>query len=52
MSEALPSIVIKKSRLKKIGSDPVATAKAVKLVYVNSTDEGIVRIRNGKEFTY
>jgi len=52
MSEPSPSVIIKKSRLKKIGSDPVATAKAVKLVYVNSTDEGITRIRNGKGFTY
>lgn len=45
-------IRIKRERLKKISLDPVATAKAIKLVYVNSTDEGIERIKTPKGFTY
>ncbi len=52
MAEALPPIVMKRSRLKKLAIDPVATAKAVQLVYVNSNDYGIIRIRSGKKFTY
>lgn len=43
---------IKKSRLKKLSRDPVATAKAMQLVYVNAADEGITRIKAGKSFTY
>jgi DNA topoisomerase-1 len=43
---------IKNSRLKKLGRDPVATAKAMQLVYVNAADEGITRIKAGKGFTY
>ena len=46
------SPVISIRRLKKVAVDPEATAKAVKLVYVNSADEGITRIRNGKGFYY
>lgn len=52
MKETLPASPINKNRLKKIGNDPVATAKAVKLVYVNSNSEGITRIKNGKGFIY
>jgi hypothetical protein len=41
-------IKIAEKELDKIGSNPQATAKAVKLVYVNNTMDGFKRIRNGK----
>ena len=48
-----PSIpVLKKSILKKLSQDPVATAEAIHLVYVNSKDEGIERVGAGKGFKY
>ena len=50
MSSSIPAL--KKSTLKKLAQDPVATAKAVKLVYVNSKDEGIERTGAGKSFKY
>ncbi len=50
MTESIP--VLKKSLLKKLSQDPEATAKAVQLVYVNSKDEGIERIKAGKGFKY
>ena len=43
---------LKKSHLKKLSNDPEATAKAVKLVYINSTADGITRERKGKNFIY
>ncbi|MBC7875064.1 MAG: DNA topoisomerase IB, partial [Ferruginibacter sp.] len=43
---------MKKSQLKKLSLDPEATAKAVRLVYVNSSDEGITRVKAGKGFAY
>ncbi len=43
---------INASRLKKISTDPVATAKAAKLIYTKETEEGIRRVRKGKGFTY
>ena len=43
---------LKKSHLKKLSNDPEATAKAVKLVYINSTNGGITREREGKNFIY
>ena len=52
MPKVLPPVAIKKSRLKKIVLDPVATAKAAQLVYVNNNDEGIMRIKGGKGFIY
>lgn len=52
MTEPLPPITMKRSRLKTLSLDPVATAEAVNLVYVNSNDEGILRIKSGKGFTY
>ena len=52
MATAETSPVLKKSHLKKLSNDPEATAKAVKLVYINSTDEGITREKAGKGFTY
>jgi DNA topoisomerase I len=50
MPETIPSL--KKSTLKKLANDPVATAKAIQLVYVNSKDEGIERVGAGKGFKY
>jgi hypothetical protein len=41
MSSSIPEL--KKSTLKKLAQDPVATAEAIHLVYVNSKDEGIER---------
>jgi len=52
MPETLTPISIKKSRLKKLSLDPVATAKAAQLIYINQNDEGIRRIKSGKGFTY
>jgi DNA topoisomerase I len=43
---------LSKSRIKKIINDPVKTAEAVNLVYVNDTAPGIIRRRNGKSFSY
>ncbi len=43
---------IKKSSLKKLGTDPVATAKAARLVYINGYEKGIIREKKGKGFTY
>src|SRR6187399_3357495 len=50
MSSSIPAL--KKSTLKQLAQDPVATAKAVKLVYVSSKDEGIERAGAGKSFKY
>src|SRR5687767_4010651 len=50
MHSSIPAI--KKSTLKKLAQDPVATAKAIQLVYVNSKDEGIERAGAGKGFKY
>ncbi|HUR64911.1 MAG TPA: hypothetical protein VMZ03_01050 [Chitinophagaceae bacterium] len=47
-----PEPIVKKHVLKKLAQDPVATAEAMRLLYVNSNDEGIVRVRTGKGFTY
>ncbi|HMK26893.1 MAG TPA: hypothetical protein VK483_12760 [Chitinophagaceae bacterium] len=52
MAEPLPPITLKKSRLKKLGNDPEAAAKAVHLVYVNCSDDGICRIKEGENFIY
>lgn len=45
-------VKIRKTQLKKLGLDPAAAAKAVQLVYVNCTDEGIRRNRKGGGFSY
>jgi DNA topoisomerase I len=45
-------IRITQKTLDRIISDPQATAKAVKLVYVNDSDEGFTRVRHGKTFRY
>ena len=50
MPETIPAL--RKSTLKKLAQDPVATAKAIQLVYVSSKDEGIERIPAGKGFKY
>ncbi len=50
MPEAIPSL--KKSILKKLANDPIATAKAIQLAYVSSKDEGIERVSAGKGFKY
>lgn len=50
MADTIP--VLRKSTLKKLAQDPVATAKAIQLVYVNSKDEGILRIKAGSGFKY
>jgi len=50
MADSIPAL--RKSTLKKLAQDPEATAKAVRLVYVNSKDEGIHRIKAGKGFKY
>lgn len=47
-----PIPVLRKSTLKKLAQDPVATAKAIQLVYVSSKDEGIQRKKSGKGFKY
>jgi DNA topoisomerase I len=52
MAEPLPTLTIKKKQLKKLGHDPAAAAKAVHLVYVNSSEDGITRIRSGTKFIY
>ena len=45
-------ISIPQKQLEKIIADPQATAKAVNLVYVSDSQEGIVRLRSGKAFKY
>jgi DNA topoisomerase I len=52
MAETLAPIKIHKSKLKNLVNDPAATAKAVRLVYVNCNDEGIARINKGKKISY
>ena len=41
-----------KSQTLRVAKDPVATAKAIKLVYVSCKDEGIERVSAGKGFKY
>src|SRR4249919_2503494 len=41
-----------KAKKLKLAKDPVATAKAIQLVYVSSKDEGIERAGAGKGFKY
>ena len=50
MTSSIP--VLKKTRLKKLAQDPVASAEAIQLVYVSSKDEGIERSGAGKGFKY
>src|ERR1700744_4090473 len=46
------TITITSTTIKKIADDPEKTAKAVHLIYVNDTDNGILRIRKGQSFEY
>ena len=41
-----------KAKTLRLRKDPVATAKAIKLVYVSCKDEGIERVAAGKGFKY
>ena len=41
-----------KAKTLKLRKDPVATAKAIQLVYVSCKDEGIERVSAGKDFKY
>ncbi|HET9745908.1 MAG TPA: DNA topoisomerase IB [Chitinophagaceae bacterium] len=50
MPDSIP--LLQKKNLKKLAQDPVATAKAVQLVYVSCKDEGIQRVKAGKGFKY
>ena len=43
---------ISKREIRKLIKDPVKTAEAVNLVYVNDTQEGILREKKGKDFQY
>lgn len=52
MAEPVQTVAITKSRLRKLARDPEATAKAMQLVYVNTNDEGISRLKSGSGFTY
>jgi DNA topoisomerase-1 len=50
MPSSIPAL--KKSTLKRLAQDPIATAEAIQLVYVSSKDEGIERAGAGKGFKY
>ena len=50
MTHIVPGL--KKTTLKRIAQDPIASAKAIQLVYVSSKDEGIERVTAGKGFKY
>jgi DNA topoisomerase-1 len=63
MSETIPalrkstpksfaSLRMTKAKTLKLTKDPIATAKAIQLVYVSCKDEGIERIAAGKGFKY
>lgn len=45
-------ITIPGKKIEKINSDPEATAKAINLLYVNDSQEGITRITTSKGFRY
>ena len=45
-------LVIPDKKVEQIINDPAATAKAIKLVYVNDRQEGIRRVKAGKQFKY
>lgn len=52
MPEEILDITLNKSQIKKIADDPAAAAKAAKLVYVNCSEEGIIRVKSGKGYSY
>ncbi|MDD4729520.1 MAG: DNA topoisomerase IB [Dysgonamonadaceae bacterium] len=39
-------------QIARIMDDPVKTAKAVKLIHVSDSDEGIIRVKRGRGFSY
>ncbi len=43
---------IPQKKIEEIIDDPIATARAIKLIYVTDKQEGITRIRSGKSFSY
>lgn len=45
-------ITLSKKKIRNIVKDPVKTAEAVNLIYVNNTQAGIIRQRHGKTFSY
>ncbi len=45
-------IKLTKKRIESIIHDPVKTARAAKLVYVNDTEPGIIRVKKGDKFEY
>jgi DNA topoisomerase-1 len=47
-----PIALIPKRQIKKLINDPVKTAEAVNLVYVNDTEPGITREKKGETFEY
>ena len=51
---ALEEMVVSlpKKKIEKIIGDPVKTAKAVNLIYVSDAEPGIIRKKDGKEYTY
>ena len=52
MTAAIEEIKLTKRKIKSIGSDPVKTAKAIRLVYVSDADPGIERVKTGDNFHY
>ncbi len=46
------AIKLTKRKIAAISTDPKKTAKAVNLVYVSDTDDGIIRVRKGTSFEY
>ena len=51
-TETAEEIKVPKSKIKRIGSDPEKTAKAINLVYVSDTDPGITRVKNKEKYQY
>ena len=55
MTQAQTNILPRKlspKQIARIMDDPVKTAKAVKLIHVSDSDEGIIRLRRGRGFSY
>ncbi|MEO6915373.1 MAG: DNA topoisomerase IB [Chitinophagaceae bacterium] len=45
-------ITLSKKTISNIVKDPIKTAEAANLVYVNNTESGIIRVRKGQKFSY
>jgi DNA topoisomerase I len=52
MAEPTEEIKIPKSKLRVIANDPVKSAAAVNLVYVNDTEPGVTREKKGDKWEY